>query len=286
MVRHWLRQGIDGWRLDVTDSLSPDFMRAIRAAAKAEDPDSIVIVEQWGDSSPWLLGDQGDSTMDYRFRRAVIGARQRRHGRPGRVARGAHADRVRRRRCRAMQEDYPAAAWDALLHMVDSHDTTRILWTLTPGDRQRHGQVRAPAALAEGDGAPGHAGDHPARRSRAWPRSSTATRSASPATTTRTIADRTRGRRRTPRSWTRYRTLALLRAQSRGAARRGPDVPAADDAARHARLPAPRGRRRRVVVALNLADQERPLRARRGRPAAGRDAARPAPGRRGSAGRR
>ena len=43
-----------------------------RDAAKAADPAAIVIAEQWGDSSPWLLGDQADSTMDYRFRRAVI----------------------------------------------------------------------------------------------------------------------------------------------------------------------------------------------------------------------
>jgi hypothetical protein len=32
-----------------------------------------------------------------------------------------------------VMEDYPAPAWETLLNLVDSHDTTRILWTLAPG---------------------------------------------------------------------------------------------------------------------------------------------------------
>ena len=147
VIRHWLRAGIDGWRLDVADDLSPELMRAIRTAAKAEDPDSVVILEQWGDSSRWLLGDQGDSTMDYRFRRAVIG-----------LVNGATADLDGSLEAvtptgfanamRGMQEDYPAAAWEALLHMVDSHDTTRIRWTLTPATENDTAKS-APDALAE-----------------------------------------------------------------------------------------------------------------------------------------
>ena len=90
-------------------------------------------MEQWGDSSEWLLGDQGDSTMDYRFRRAVIGLVNGATADLDGSIDGTHAHRLRATPCGAMQEDYPAAAWDALLHMVDSHDTTRILWTLTPG---------------------------------------------------------------------------------------------------------------------------------------------------------
>ncbi len=73
VVRHWLRKGIDGWRLDVAGDLSPELLRDIRAAARAEDPDALIIVEEWGNASRFLLGDQGDSTMDYQFRRSVIG---------------------------------------------------------------------------------------------------------------------------------------------------------------------------------------------------------------------
>ena len=48
-------------------------MRKIREATKAADADALVLGEQWLDGSAWLLGDQADATMNYRFRRAVIG---------------------------------------------------------------------------------------------------------------------------------------------------------------------------------------------------------------------
>lgn len=148
VVPTWLKRGIGGWRLDVADSLSPDFLRSIRTAAKAVDPDSLLIAEQWGDSSAWLLGDQADSTMNYRFRRAVIG-----------LVNGDTADLDGAisgltpfnfaSAMRGVQEDYPPAAFDALLNMVDSHDTTRILWTLTPA-AENDAAKSDPAALAEG----------------------------------------------------------------------------------------------------------------------------------------
>lgn len=148
VVRHWLRRGIDGWRLDVANDLSPAFLRAIRQAARAERPDALIIAEEWNDSSAWLLGDQADSTMDYRFRRAAIG-----------LVNGDTADLDGAiagltpsgfaRAIEGMQEDYPPPAWDALLHMVDSHDTTRLLWTLTPGAEDEDAKTE-PAARAAG----------------------------------------------------------------------------------------------------------------------------------------
>ncbi len=47
-----------------------------------------------------------------------------------------------------MQEAYPGPAWDVLLHMVDSHDTTRLLWTLTQADENDAAKA-APDALTE-----------------------------------------------------------------------------------------------------------------------------------------
>src|SRR4029078_5552865 len=73
VIRHWLRRGIDGWRLDVATDLSPAFLRAIRTAARAEVADALIVAEDWNDASALLLGDQADSVMDYRFRRAVVG---------------------------------------------------------------------------------------------------------------------------------------------------------------------------------------------------------------------
>ncbi len=35
-------------------------------------------------------------------------------------------------RIASIREDYPDAAFYSLMNLVDSHDTARILWTLTP----------------------------------------------------------------------------------------------------------------------------------------------------------
>ena len=99
-----------------------------------------------GDSSPWLLGDQADSTMNYRFRRAVIGLVNGDTGDLDGAIAGLTPTQFTER-MRGVQEDYPAPAWDALLNLVDSHDTTRILWTLAPGADNAAAR-EAPAALA------------------------------------------------------------------------------------------------------------------------------------------
>jgi hypothetical protein len=49
----------------------------------------------------------------------------------------------------AVREDYPEPAYQALMNLVDSHDTARILWTLTPGEDNDAAKTD-PAALAEG----------------------------------------------------------------------------------------------------------------------------------------
>lgn len=148
VVPYWLRRGIAGWRLDVVDSLSHDFLQRIRSAAKAADPDALVLGEQWGDTSPWLLGSEVDSTMNYRFRRAVIalvnGDTPDLDGSLEALTPSRFAAAMR-----AVQEDYPRPAFDALLNLVDGHDTTRILWTLTPADENDAAKAD-PAALAEG----------------------------------------------------------------------------------------------------------------------------------------
>ncbi len=132
VVRRWIGAGAAGWRLDVMDNLSHGFMRQIRTAAKVTDPDALILGEQWLDSSAWLLGDQADTTMNYRFRRAVIGLvngdTPDLDGAIAGLAPTAFVERMR-----GVQEDYPAPAFATLLNLVDSHDTTRILWTLAPG---------------------------------------------------------------------------------------------------------------------------------------------------------
>jgi len=148
IVRRWVEAGTAGWRLDVMDNLSAGFMRKIRAAVKETDPDALVLGEQWGDTSDWLLGDEADSTMNYRFRRATIGLVNGDTADLDGAIPGLRPSQFAAR-MDALLEDYPAPAFGALLNLVDSHDTTRILWTLTPG-RDDPAVKESAAGLAEG----------------------------------------------------------------------------------------------------------------------------------------
>ena len=51
VVRKWLRLGARGWRLDVADELSDEFLRDIKSAALAEREDAVVIGEVWEDAT-------------------------------------------------------------------------------------------------------------------------------------------------------------------------------------------------------------------------------------------
>jgi len=132
VARRWVAEGTAGWRLDVMDNLSHGFMRRIREAVKETNPDALVLGEQWHDTSPWLLGDEADTTMNYRFRRAVIGLINGDTADLDGAIVGLSPSQFASRMA-GLMEDYPKPAFDALLNLVDSHDTTRILWTLTPG---------------------------------------------------------------------------------------------------------------------------------------------------------
>ncbi len=71
--RYWVREaGIDGWRLDVSPEVWPDFWRRFRHAVKEENPEAILIAECWDDSREWVsVGDMFDGTMHYILSRAV-----------------------------------------------------------------------------------------------------------------------------------------------------------------------------------------------------------------------
>ena len=148
VARHWLESGIDGWRLDVMNEISHPFLRALRAAIQDANPDALMLGEEWGDASTWLLGTEADGVMNYRFRRAVIGLINGATADPDGLISGLTPSQFASAMLGVM-EDYPPAAWNSLFNLVDSHDTSRILWTLTPGADNREAK-ESPAALAAG----------------------------------------------------------------------------------------------------------------------------------------
>ncbi len=70
----WIRQGVDGWRLDVPNEINDDdFWREFRLRVKRANPDAYIVGEIWGDARRWLAGDQFDAVMNYPFTRACLG---------------------------------------------------------------------------------------------------------------------------------------------------------------------------------------------------------------------
>ena len=99
VVRHWTTRGADGWRLDAAQEMDHRWWRDFRGGPV--------------DATPYLLGDQLDGVMNYRFR-----------------------------------QDYPQQAAAVSFNLVDSHNTNRALHVLTePGDSLEVAKERQRLAL-------------------------------------------------------------------------------------------------------------------------------------------
>ena len=116
--RYWLEKcHIDGWRLDVSPEVWPDFWRRYKKMMRQVNPQSLMIAECWDDSREWLTqGDMFDSTMHYVLSRAIW-ARMCRHEISVRQFDWA----VNRA---AML--YPQRTEEVLWTFLGSHDTQRV----------------------------------------------------------------------------------------------------------------------------------------------------------------
>ena len=73
VAEHWVRQGIDGWRLDVpTEIKEPGFWQEFRSRVKGINPEAYIVGEIWHESQPWLQGDQFDAVMNYLFTKVCL----------------------------------------------------------------------------------------------------------------------------------------------------------------------------------------------------------------------
>jgi glycosidase len=66
-VRSYLRDGIDGWRLDVASDLGPHFLRELTQSAHREKPGSCVVGEIWNAPSGWERSLDGILNMNARM---------------------------------------------------------------------------------------------------------------------------------------------------------------------------------------------------------------------------
>ena len=71
VAKKYLDMGIDGYRLDVADEISHDFWKEFRKVVKTLNKEALIIGEVWYESTPWLLGDEYDTVMNYEFTRDI-----------------------------------------------------------------------------------------------------------------------------------------------------------------------------------------------------------------------
>ena len=149
VVAHYTKAGIGGWRLDVADELSDEFLDRLRETVKENScGEGIVIGEVWenaadkiayGKRRRYLCGRQLDSVMNYPFRNAVLAFLQWGDGE-------ALYDTLT-----DLYSSYPKDVCDSLMNIVGTHDTERIhtLLGCKEGDADRDNATLAMAKLSD-----------------------------------------------------------------------------------------------------------------------------------------
>ncbi len=134
VAEKYILEGIDGWRLDVADELNDDFIDELRyTVKKASNGNAAIIGEVWenaaqkisyGSRRRYFRGKQLDSVMNYPLRSAIIG-----------FVKNGDAT-VLYNTLTELYSSYPREASDALMNIIGTHDTERIL-TVVGGEEDQ-----------------------------------------------------------------------------------------------------------------------------------------------------
>ncbi|MCU0507898.1 MAG: glycoside hydrolase family 13 protein [Anaerolineae bacterium] len=156
---YWVQEGASGWRLDVGGDIDPgltndpanDYWEGFRAAVKDTAVQTrtvpLIVGEEWGDASPWLLGNEWDSAMNYRLRSAALSWLFTGCSGDGCTGGASFEDNDSNpasssgeisaltpsqfnARLRSIHEDYPPMAFKAMMNIGGSHDTNRLRFLL------------------------------------------------------------------------------------------------------------------------------------------------------------
>ena len=122
--RRWVKNWhIDGIRFDVGNEVSHGFLQHLNRGLKALKPDIFLLGEIWHDSTPWLQGNEYDSTMNYPFLECLHNFFLDKQN--------SWEFKYALNRCYSM---YPEQVNNVLFNFLDTHDTMRCL-TRCGGDR-------------------------------------------------------------------------------------------------------------------------------------------------------
>ncbi len=129
VVRHWIREGCSGYRLDVADELPDDVLELIYTAAKQQKQDAVVLGEVWEDATTkysyglhrkYALGGMMDSVMNYPLRNALIS-----------FFMGHTSARDLKEFLIDQAAAYPKPMYYALMNLLSSHDIDRVRTALS-----------------------------------------------------------------------------------------------------------------------------------------------------------
>ncbi len=144
---HYVKKGISGWRLDVADELCDEFLDELRTSVKeASEGEAVIIGEVWenaadkiayGHRRRYFRGRQLDSVMNYPVRSGIL------------AFAGDGDATLLYDVLTELYGSYPRAVSDALMNLIGTHDTERILTVLgsSPEDYDRPNDELATAAL-------------------------------------------------------------------------------------------------------------------------------------------
>lgn len=117
VAEYWIKQGIDGWRLDVPYFINHEFWRGFRDTVKTIDDDLYIVAEEWRDPVEWLQGDIADGTMNYTLRDLTLGFTADKTVDAYALAEGMNA----------LRDRIPVGFHKGMLNLLGSHDTERVL---------------------------------------------------------------------------------------------------------------------------------------------------------------
>ncbi len=143
VAEHWLRFGIDGWRLDVPEEIADEgFWQEFRRRCRNARPDAYLVGEIWHVAPDWLGGDRFDALMHYPLAEAILSfvagdhldeAVVRSHHEYGQFVHLMNGPAFGARLTEILGSYRPETT-QVQLNLLDSHDTPRF-HTLVGGDR-------------------------------------------------------------------------------------------------------------------------------------------------------
>lgn len=128
IVRSFLRDGVDGWRLDVAVDIGMRWLQELTNAAHEEKPGSLVVGEIANYPKEWF--PSVDAVMNFTLRDIILKMMK------GEIA-VVHAKRMIDRMCSEPGYEHLLKSW----LFLDNHDTARLAHTLPDVQRRRLAQL-------------------------------------------------------------------------------------------------------------------------------------------------